>query len=510
MPAEAGQREQDSPNGSRGDATKDLDLELLERVGKKPRGLKWRTSSWYITTVVAMGVATDCLSYSIVVPVLPYRLEQLKYTNISALTSWLLFAYSIGIFLFSFPIAYFFDRYPWRREPLVVAIIVLEGALILFMLVTPFWLMVVSRFLMGAASTVVWSVGFALICENVEEKNIGRQIGFALAGVSVGTTIAPPIGGALYSKLGWHAPFIFTIALCAIDLVARLLVIEQKDLLKWEAKAKEVTQHEDHRPPTGVYQTVVSHGALDPQSDGLKAADAVRTQPLDQTASPGRTITQTPRKKLSPWSVLSALVRSPRGMSGFLMTFVYGIVLGSLDPTLTLRVQSVWGKNSEFVGLIYLASSAPTFVTGPIVGALADNFGAEWIIAPSLIMALPWLPLLILRNSLPGFVVFFALSQIFMSCALGPVGLEVAMAARSIEGMSEIHQFAAMNVAFSISTSIGAVVGGQMYGNVSSGWTAVVLFGFACSAISVPVPFFFTGRKPLSSRLQDGRIALDL
>ena len=39
----------------------------------------------------------------------------------------------------------------------MVAIIVLEGALILFMLVTPFWLMVVSRFLMGAASTVVWS-----------------------------------------------------------------------------------------------------------------------------------------------------------------------------------------------------------------------------------------------------------------------------------------------------------------------------------------------------------------
>ena len=96
---------------------------------------------------------------------------------------------------------------------------------------------------------------------------------------------------------------------------------------------------------------------------------------------------------------------------------------------MTLRVQSVWGKNSDFVGLVYrkllvplvppsfvsetitVAASAPTFVTGPIVGALADKFGAEWIIAPSLIMTLPWLPLLILKKSLPGFVVFFAMSR---------------------------------------------------------------------------------------------------
>jgi predicted MFS family arabinose efflux permease len=38
-----------------------------------------------------------------------------------------------------------------------VAVLVLEVGLVLFMLFTPFWVMVLSRFLMGAASTVVWS-----------------------------------------------------------------------------------------------------------------------------------------------------------------------------------------------------------------------------------------------------------------------------------------------------------------------------------------------------------------
>ncbi len=69
---------------------------------------------------------------------------------------------------------------------------------------------------------------------------------------------------------------------------------------------------------------------------------------------------------------------------------------------------------------------------------------------------------------------FFALATVFLSCALTPVGLEVAMVARDIEGMSEIHQFAAMNIAFSTSTAIGAIVGGQMYNSSSAGWSAVI------------------------------------
>lgn len=79
------------------------------------------------------------------------------YSNVSALTAWLLFAYSMGILICTLPVAYFFHKYPFRRIPLVIAVIVLELALVLFMLANPFWAMVVSRFLQGASSTVVWS-----------------------------------------------------------------------------------------------------------------------------------------------------------------------------------------------------------------------------------------------------------------------------------------------------------------------------------------------------------------
>lgn len=169
-----------------------------------------------------------------------------------------------------------------------------------------------------------------------------------------------------------------------------------------------------------------------------------------------------------------------------------------------------------------MAACAPTFVTGPIVGALADKYGAEWIITPCLLFSTLWFPFLILTGSLAGFVMFFALATVFLSCALTPVGLEVAMVARDIEGMSEIHQFAAMNIAFSTSTAIGAIVGGQMYNSSSAGWSAVMAnfsscghggnrscwmgrFTFACCAVSVPVPFFFTGDPSLFWRMMGRR-----
>lgn len=39
------------------------------------------------------GITTDLLIYSIIIPVVPFQLERLKYHSVSALTGWLLCAY---------------------------------------------------------------------------------------------------------------------------------------------------------------------------------------------------------------------------------------------------------------------------------------------------------------------------------------------------------------------------------------------------------------------------------
>lgn len=90
-------------------------------------------------------------------PILPYRLEALGYDNIAALTSWLLFAYSAGIFVGTFPTAWFFHRYPLRRGPLVAAVLIMIGSCILFMLPNNYTAMVISRVIQGLSSCIVWT-----------------------------------------------------------------------------------------------------------------------------------------------------------------------------------------------------------------------------------------------------------------------------------------------------------------------------------------------------------------
>lgn len=93
--------------------------------------------------------------------------------------------------------------------------------------------LVIARILQGISSTVIWTVGSALLCDTVPEDRIGQQFGIALTGLSSGSAIAPTVGGALYNSFGFRAPFIFSLGLLGFDLILRCLIIEKTDAMKW-------------------------------------------------------------------------------------------------------------------------------------------------------------------------------------------------------------------------------------------------------------------------------------
>ena len=98
-----------------------------------------------------------------------------------------------------------------------------------------------ARIIQGVSSTFVWTVGLALLCDTTPETRVGQQLGLAMAGLSAGVVLAPPIGGALYQRLGFNAPFIFSIGIVLIDLAGRLLVIERKNAIPWGVDPARVT-----------------------------------------------------------------------------------------------------------------------------------------------------------------------------------------------------------------------------------------------------------------------------
>lgn len=136
--------------------------------------------------------------YSIIIPIFPFRLEALGYSNVPSLLGWLLLTYAriqsssnVPLLIFSsnsgvvlhcvrtppsnsractytiaiatIPIAMLSERYATQRMPLIIGLFALLGSQVMLMEATTYWVMCVARVLQGISSSAVWTSGLALL-----------------------------------------------------------------------------------------------------------------------------------------------------------------------------------------------------------------------------------------------------------------------------------------------------------------------------------------------------------
>ncbi|KAK7051642.1 hypothetical protein VNI00_004621 [Paramarasmius palmivorus] len=308
---------------------------------------------------------------------MPFQLEKLGYQSISSLTGWLLFAYSAGLAITTLPVAMWSERYNARQWPLILGIILLIGSIIMLMEAPKFWLMVVARVLQGFGSTMVWVVGLALLCDTTPERIVGRQLGFAMSGMSIGFLLGPPVGGALYKAFGFRGVCIFGIIAALIDLVARLIVIERKTAIQYGFDPHTV---------------VSSNDSKDEPSNTEQGAEKPPSEPQEQQVEPTTELARN-EPQLSLLTVVIRLLRSTRIVATVICLFVYG-------------------PRASAIG-----------------GYLTDRFGTPPIVITSLVLSIPWWFVLTIKN-LGGFITAFALES-----ALPPLTAELAEVSKLIEGI---------------------------------------------------------------------------
>ncbi|KAJ6604148.1 major facilitator superfamily domain-containing protein [Mycena vulgaris] len=445
-----------------------------------PAGLKWRASFWFTTFIVGLGIAGDLLVYSIIIPVMPFQLERLGYHSVSALTGWLLFSYSAGLVLFTIPIAMLSEHYNTRRSPLIAGLLLLVGSQIMLMEAPNYPVMCVARVLQGIGSTIVWVVGLALLCDSTPQQFIGRQIGLAMSGMAIGFLAGPPIGGALYGRFGFRGPFICGIIVSVIDLVGRLLIIERKDALRWDMDPAAAI------PPVN-----------GPELEDKKSSEGA----IASTDSASHPPPEPSDIKLSLAGVMVRLLRSSRAVVIITITFLYGIIYSSQEPTLPLHLRDIWGLDSGKVGLVYLAGVVPTLFSSPLAGWYTDRQGVEWLSVICITLALPWWVVMIIQRSLALFITAYALGSFFVSGLIAPVMAELAAVSRGIEGVGYGHVYGAFNLVYGIGTALGPVIGGQLYSHLKEGWMVINLVSVALLAVSLVLSFCYTGDDPMLGRV---------
>ncbi|TFY81606.1 hypothetical protein EWM64_g2406 [Hericium alpestre] len=466
-------------------------------------------------SVVGLGITTDLIVYSVVIPVFPFELERRGYRHVPALVGYLLFAFSGGLVFSTPPIAWYSERYNSRQMPLILGLIVLLGAQVMLMEAPRYWVMALARVIQGISSSVVWVVGLALLCDVTPEALIGRQLGMAMAGLPVGLLIGPPVGGALYGRFGVRAPFIFSMIVTFVDLVGRLLIIEPRDARLWgvdPAVALVRIEADEEKAPSVSPGPVENEIVEEKAASGLLAAQDATTagsssaKTSDNGESSAVSKISTPSTgpappKISFMQVMWKLMKSLRAVATVINVLIFGTVYSSQETVLTLHLEHVWGLSAPKAGLVFIAAVVPVLFSTPLAGWLSDRWGSEWVILGCLLLALPWWGIVIIEGKLALFIVAFAIESFFTAAVLAPLTRELAVVTTKLDGVGYAHSYGAYNLAYGIGSCVGPIVGGEIYQHIARGWMALNVLAIGLLSVALVLAFIYTGDRPLFARL---------
>lgn len=145
-----------------------------------PRGLRWRSSTVFITSTVALGLFTDLFLYALIVPVLPFMLHDRLSIPENEIQSWvsrLLAVYAGMQLLVSVPVGWLADCTASRQLPFLCGLAALLAGTVMLALGQNIVVLLIARALQGLSASVVWTIGLAMVLDTVGTENLGKTMG---------------------------------------------------------------------------------------------------------------------------------------------------------------------------------------------------------------------------------------------------------------------------------------------------------------------------------------------
>jgi MFS family permease len=327
----------------------------LSRSGP-PKGLKWRSNTYFIILTVGLSAFTDLFLYGLIVPVLPFMLKErvnMPDSQIQTTISNLLAIYAAASVAAS-PIAGILaDKFTSSRQlPFVIGLVMLVCATVLLAVGQSVAVLALARFLQGASGGVVWTIGLAIIIETVGQENLGKTMGTIFSFVSVAGLFSPICGGALYAKTGYKGVFGVGIALIGVDFLLRVLMIEKKAAAKY---------------------TDLGATRQDANNEDTEETPLLP----DTTTARKRYKLSKPTNRLTRALPILLLLRDPGLITAIWIAFMQAFLLGSFDATVPLVASEQFDFNSLKAGLLFLPLGGADFLLGPVFGWCVDRYGTR-------------------------------------------------------------------------------------------------------------------------------------
>jgi len=479
-------------------------LQISHDYSVRPAGLKWRSNTLFIVATVAVGLFTDLFLYGLVVPILPYMLQDragVPKEQVQSYTSGLLAAYAGASVLFSPLAGYLADKTSTRQGPFLLGLTALLLATVMLFLGQSVAVLAIARIFQGISAAFVWTIGLALCLETVGPENLGKTIGSIFSFISVGNLVSPLLGGVLYEKTGFAGVFGIAFAILFIDFFMRVLVIEKKVAKRYD----------DNDQNTANAESTLSYDQSD-RNDGGEDEDADEESPLlnnrkkeDDLADFKLSKDQSALARKIP---ILPLLSDPRLLTAFLVAFIQAMLLGSFDATIPTVAQELFNFDSLKSGILFLPLGVFDLVIGPLAGWFVDKYGTKPGAVIGYTYLIPVLALLRLPHASgkDQMILYGAL------LALSGIGLAIIGAPSIVEAGAVVQKYYEANpdffgeqgpyaqlyglnsMVFSLGLTVGPELAGELKQRIGYGNMNAVLA--AISGLTAILCYFFLGGKP--------------
>ncbi|KAK8080886.1 Itaconate transport protein [Apiospora hydei] len=233
-----------------------------------------------------------------------------------------------------------------RRPAFIIAMVIYLGANIGLALQRNFAALLVFRMMQSGGSSGTIALVYGVVADIAPSSERGRYMGIVGAGITVGPSLGPVIGGLLTQYLGWPSVFWFCVIVSVVFLVPYILAV----------------------PETG--RKIVGNGSIPPQGWNMTLLDYIRFRrlPVNESRPP-----QAKRKFPIPNPFNTLRVLGNKDMA-LVLGYNALIYVGFMTCTATLSTQfaDIYHYNNIQLGLCYLPVGVACMTSSISQGFILD------------------------------------------------------------------------------------------------------------------------------------------
>lgn len=223
-----------------------------------------------------------------------------------------------------------------------------------------------GRYLQAIGGSATWVVGYAMLLDCTDTRDMGKNIGLSMSFITAGAISGPSVSGVLLELVGYWATWSVPMVILVLDIIARLLMIDQRDL-----QPKEPNEMPSNINPESTESTALLRNET----------SKLDTEPSAPTAS-------------SPLGFYRIMLTDGRVLVALLNTIMFSAIMSGFNNTLPLHLREVFGWGSMETSLMLFCLQAPSLFFSTLNGMMRDRYGVRYPAAISWALLAPLLWLL--------------------------------------------------------------------------------------------------------------------